>query len=213
MTGECLRRPDPLQRVGRSLRGWRVELAFALKTPTLCHGLLLVSDKNTGEMYSEEDVSLLRLLVEHAGIALENSRYAHALQQLNAELEQRVAARTRELSEAVTQLESLNRSLAAHQALLSSAVEILPLPLFFIAADGGIVLRNRAFTEFIQHEQLTDIHQVQLLDSVTGELLPDEQRPSFQALHGQVSPRLNADSCCREKKATGHLLCLPGVGG
>lgn len=61
------------------------------------------------DAFRETDMQLLAILASQAGIAIENAELFSAVQRQNAELEERVAERTRELAEANEQLTELDQ--------------------------------------------------------------------------------------------------------
>lgn len=71
-------------------------------------GVLQVVDEQVGR-FDAVDLTLLEPLAASAAIAIENARLYEQVQQQTAELEYRVAERTRELAEALEQLRQLDR--------------------------------------------------------------------------------------------------------
>lgn len=63
-------------------------------------GLLLLGQKKSGALYTSEDLSLLRTLANQSAVALENARRFRVIEEMNASLEEKVRARTRDLEEA-----------------------------------------------------------------------------------------------------------------
>jgi PAS domain S-box-containing protein len=68
--------------------------------------ITLVVSAESGRHYTEADLALAEELARRAALAVDNARLYAEAQQLNAELEERVAQRTAELQAAVTQLEN-----------------------------------------------------------------------------------------------------------
>ncbi len=71
-------------------------------------GALYLTDKKGGHPFSDDDESAVRMLASGCAVALSNARQFEHLQEANAELENRVAARTSELN-------SANRLLRGHE--------------------------------------------------------------------------------------------------
>ncbi|WP_031597733.1 ATP-binding protein [Ferrovum myxofaciens] len=71
-------------------------------------GALYLTDKQGGQPFSKDDESAVRMLASSCAVALSNAQQFEHLQEANAELENRVAARTSELNNA-------NRLLRSHE--------------------------------------------------------------------------------------------------
>ena len=99
--------PDP---------GLKSLMVVPLIAPGRTFGAITFVSAESGRSYGQADLALAQDLARRAALAVDNARLYHTAQSLNQELDQRVAMRTRELSEANQQL----RLLAAH---LQSAVE------------------------------------------------------------------------------------------
>jgi signal transduction histidine kinase len=108
--------PDPQshEAVRAELRSLEAELAVPLEHGGTLAGALTIGRKRSGLFYTAGDAEFLRVLAHQAAIALANARSYEALVRLNAELEERVRARTAEL-------EAANRDLAHAYADLKSA--------------------------------------------------------------------------------------------
>lgn len=68
--------------------------------------ITLVVSAESGRRYTEADLAVAEELARRAALAVDNARLYAEAQQLNAELEERVAQRTVELQAAITQLEN-----------------------------------------------------------------------------------------------------------
>jgi PAS domain S-box-containing protein len=68
--------------------------------------ITLVVSAESGRQYSEADLALAEELARRAALAVDNARLYAEAQQLNAELEERVAQRTSDLEAAIAQLEN-----------------------------------------------------------------------------------------------------------
>ncbi len=90
---------EPFQRV----------LGVPLKVGDRILGVLNVTDDQLTTPFTDDEIRLASTLADQAAIALEHMRLYAAIQQHAAELEQRVTARTRELTAAYEQLQALDR--------------------------------------------------------------------------------------------------------
>jgi PAS domain S-box-containing protein len=68
--------------------------------------ITLVASAESGRQYTEADLALAEELARRAALAVDNARLYAEAQQLNAELEERVAQRTADLEAAIAQLEN-----------------------------------------------------------------------------------------------------------
>ena len=99
--------------IGLRLQSWGAELMLPLVAGTQLCGLVLLSEKSAGGVYSSDDIGLLRILSKQAAMALENAHHYEALRRANMQLEERVRERTQQLAVANTQLAQTNRALEA----------------------------------------------------------------------------------------------------
>jgi PAS domain S-box-containing protein len=91
------------------VRSLGVKSAMIVPLVTRGHTLgtiTLVVSAESGRRYTEVDLALAEELARRAALAVDNARLYAEAQQLNAELEERVAQRTADLQAAITQLEN-----------------------------------------------------------------------------------------------------------
>jgi diguanylate cyclase (GGDEF)-like protein len=100
----------------------------ASRTPAVCWlgapllgadgvmGLVVVQSYRSDLVYTEEDAKLLTFVAQQIANSVQRRRHAEALQALNAELEQRVQARTRELRREISVREQVEAQLK-HQVM------------------------------------------------------------------------------------------------
>lgn len=91
----------------------RSALAVPLVTRGRVLGALVLARSTSQTRYTAADLALVQELARRAGLALDNARLYAEAQQLNAELEVRVQARTEQLTAALKQLRASNAELEA----------------------------------------------------------------------------------------------------
>ena len=124
--------------------GFRAEMVVPLLARDRALGTLTFV-RTTPQGYDAADLSLAEELAKHVAIAVDNIRLYNEAQRLNAELEQRIAARTAELQASHTQLEKeIEERLHAEQALrhseahLRSLIENASDLITILGADGTL---------------------------------------------------------------------------
>jgi two-component system NtrC family sensor kinase len=80
-------------------------------------GLIALGQKRSGELFVDEDLELLTTIANQAATAIENAQSYEALVALNRDLEQRVAARTAALREALAEKERTQDQLIRSESL------------------------------------------------------------------------------------------------
>ena len=80
-------------------------------------GLIALGQKRSGELFVDEDLELLTTIANQAATAIANAQSYEALVTLNRDLEQRVAARTSALSEALAEKERTQDQLIRSESL------------------------------------------------------------------------------------------------
>lgn len=98
----------------------------------------LVLGSSDPDGFSTEDQDLLGKLSEHIAAAVEKSRLYHEVQQMNEELEEMVAERTRELTE----------SEARYRALFEKSAEAI----FLVSREGKIINANDRWVQLVGME-------------------------------------------------------------
>ncbi|WP_240125573.1 GGDEF and EAL domain-containing protein [Thermomonas alba] len=91
-------------------------LGAPLRGPDGVMGLVAVQSYRPNLVYTEQDAKLLDFVAQQIASSLERRRHAEALERLNAELEQRVQARTRELRREIAVREQVEAQLK-HQVM------------------------------------------------------------------------------------------------
>jgi signal transduction histidine kinase/tRNA A-37 threonylcarbamoyl transferase component Bud32 len=93
------------------LHGIRSVLAAPIMLRGTMLGILYLDNNLVSGLFGEEDLKTINLLLNQAGISIENARLYSRLTQLNQELEERVRERTEQLNEKNTELKSKNNEL------------------------------------------------------------------------------------------------------
>jgi signal transduction histidine kinase len=114
---------SPLLRYARRA-GARVLIAVPLQLPSAERGALVLLSRRQ-PMFVEDDARLLGDLGAQAAILAQRGAASEAIRTVNAELEQRVQARTVELRVAQAALEDVNHQLEAQNAMLARSNEEL----------------------------------------------------------------------------------------
>jgi signal transduction histidine kinase len=131
---------DPLARRG-------IVALVVLRVGDDVEGVLAIGAKHNGAPYGARDKTLLRTLANQAAIALRNAASYAALRELTATLEQRVAARTAELSathaELLTTQQHLARAdkLASLGRLVAGVAHEINNPVAFISSSVDLIHR------------------------------------------------------------------------
>ncbi|MHB9130674.1 MAG: sensor histidine kinase [Armatimonadota bacterium] len=106
---------------------------------------------------------------------------AEEIHALNAELEQRVTQRTRQLAESNSRIE-------AERTYLSSVIEILPIPVLIIDPASSFVRTNTAMVAFGEQHCLDLNKHPILLDADTRTPLSRDESPYALAIDGKATP-------------------------
>jgi two-component system NtrC family sensor kinase len=93
------------------------EIALPMVFKNRLNGFLVMGTKQSGDLYTREDVDLLETLCHQSAVAIENARAYHTLAGLNRDLEAKVAERTRDLQNALTEKERTQEQLIRSESL------------------------------------------------------------------------------------------------
>jgi len=80
-------------------------------------GILCLGDKKSGDLFVHEDLELLMTAANQGAIALDNARNYTRLEEMNRELEKRVAERTEDLVRALAEKEAAQQQLIQAESL------------------------------------------------------------------------------------------------
>ncbi len=107
-------RKDLMQKYG-------ISVSLALRTSERFIGYLLLSDKKSGDIYSSEDINVLKIIGSELSVAIQNALSYKEIQLFNETLTEKVRQRTAQLKSANDQLHLLDQakdefiSMASHQ--------------------------------------------------------------------------------------------------
>jgi signal transduction histidine kinase/tRNA A-37 threonylcarbamoyl transferase component Bud32 len=93
------------------LHGIRSVMAAPIMLRGTMLGILYLDNNLVSGLFGEEDLRIINLLLNQAGISIENARLYRGLTQLNQELEERVRDRTEQLNEKNGELKAKNDEL------------------------------------------------------------------------------------------------------
>jgi signal transduction histidine kinase/uncharacterized membrane protein len=110
-TEELLRGPHGQSNLGSMLAEYDITLICPMIALGKTNGILCLTEKSSGDLYTDGDVSLVRSIANYAALAWENTLAYEAVQAMNQQLERRVEERTAELVRANEQLHQANTTL------------------------------------------------------------------------------------------------------
>jgi len=96
-------------------------LSIPLKTSNNFIGYLVISEKESGQVFNDEDIRTLRIIANELSVALENAKAFLEIKKFNVTLQDRVDRATKNLQNANSQLKELDQakdefiSMASHQ--------------------------------------------------------------------------------------------------
>lgn len=132
---------------------------------------------DSGRRYSQADVTLAEEIARRAALAVENARLYKQAQDLNAELEHRVAKRTAQLKSMITMLKSeiserkrVEQALRKSEALLQSFFRAAPDATVIVDTEGQVIQVND------QVEAIFGYKQEELVGKSVDLLLPGRFR-------------------------------------
>lgn len=105
----------------RLLQEYGISVSLALRTSEKFIGYMLLGEKKSGDIYSQEDIRVLKIVANEVSVASANALSYKEIQQFSDTLAEKVRVRTAQLRHANEQLKELDRakdefiSMASHQ--------------------------------------------------------------------------------------------------
>jgi two-component system NtrC family sensor kinase len=93
------------------------EIALPLLFKEQLYGFIVLGEKRSGNLFTQEDMDLLETLSSQSALALENARSYKIIENLNKDLEKKVEERTRALKEALSEKERTQEQLIRSESL------------------------------------------------------------------------------------------------
>jgi len=104
-----------------AMKNLNVTLSIPLKTGGGFMGFMLLDQKQSGQIYNEEDIKTLKIIANELSVALENAKAFLEIKKFNQTLQERIDRATKSLKKANAQLKELDEakdefiSMASHQ--------------------------------------------------------------------------------------------------
>ncbi len=99
------------------LKMLNAEIALPLLFKEQLYGFIILGEKRSGDLFTQEDMDLLETLSSQSALALENARSYKIIEDLNKDLEKKVEERTRALKEALSEKERTQEQLIRSESL------------------------------------------------------------------------------------------------
>lgn len=134
-------RDDASRKERQFLDGYEAEILLKLRTNEETVGVILLGPKQSGTVYSKQDLDLLTISEKELAIAVQNSRYLEQIQQFNIKLQKEVDEATAELRDTNKKLKALDE---AKDEFISMASHQLRTPLTSVKGYISMVMEGDA---------------------------------------------------------------------
>ncbi len=142
----------------KELKKMKMEVAVPLFAGDELQGFLLLGEKQSGEVYSQQDIHALSILGPSLAISLENARSYKQISEFNQTLEQEVDKATRDLTVANDKLSRSNAKLRQLDSLKDEFISItsheLRTPLTAIRGYLWMAMHGKAQDQKTQDEYM-----------------------------------------------------------
>lgn len=147
------------------LREENISILLPLVVKNEVIGALLLSDKSSGDIYSSQDINVLRILASEIAVAVKNALSYEEIKNFNSTLEGKIKQATKELKNANERLKQLDElkdefvSLASHE--LRTPMTIIKSYLWFLQQqkNGKLTSKQKEYVDraYLSTERLINL--------------------------------------------------------
>ncbi len=136
-------------RLLKKLNKISIELLVPLFVKEKLIGVLVMGEKKNNNLYSNEDLSVLKIIAHQIAVAIQNALLYEEVSELNKNLEKKVAEQTKDIKE---KAEHLQKLLAMRSEFLDIASHQLRTPVTVIRGALSMILDGSITDEKKKHE-------------------------------------------------------------
>ena len=109
------------QALKQIMREFNISILLPLCSSTSCYGMLVLGEKKSGEVYSEQDIAVLEIFGPEIAVAIQNALSYEEIRRFNLTLTEKVDTATQDLQNANVKLQEVDKlktefvSLASHE--------------------------------------------------------------------------------------------------
>lgn len=178
----------------RALQPWAeasLEVCLPLRRAEKLIGIYALGRKASGDLFDDQEVSIVSLLGHQISSALENTRLYREIEEYNRTLETQVETRTRDLRVANKKLADTAWDLAEQRARLDAILQNIADGLVVTDSSGKVVLTNAVFEQIVGLDNKT-LHGMPLQDAFSGQGLNEMVQHARAHVEQTVSDRVTA---------------------